>query len=310
MQSIAPAPVSQGMQNQEMSADNGILPLSTKIASPPMLSVADMTLAPLRTDLRAQLAAVINTSHSAPHGYNDGPASSSQSPHDHNIDPAIGGNHMMSTGGDSGGDDSLGDGRKGGKRELSQSKRAAQNRAAQMLVKKINELLALSILMSSIAESSLRKLHQRAFRQRKEGYIKKLEEQVRELHNLEDNYKSIQAENYSLREYIIHLQSRLIESQGEYPQPPPNVNLTHPHARHDQMEHVQRHEGAPIAPMAPMSLQASAARTLAAAGLNSGKHVDESYDHKRYKDNDDADEEIIRSQLQGTSDGLPTSMSM
>jgi hypothetical protein len=84
-------------------------------------------------DLRAQLAAVISPSHNAPHGYNDVPASSSASPHDQNIDPAIGGQGgMMSAGGDSGGDDSMGDGRKGGKRELSQSKRAAQNRAAQV----------------------------------------------------------------------------------------------------------------------------------------------------------------------------------
>lgn len=61
------------------------------------------------------------------HGYNhEVQASSSASPHDHNIDPAIGG-QMMS---ESGGDDA--DGRKGGKRELSQSKRAAQNRAAQV----------------------------------------------------------------------------------------------------------------------------------------------------------------------------------
>ena len=92
-----------------------------------------MILPPL-ADLRAQLAAVINTAQHGPHGYNDVQASSSASPHDHNIDPAIGGpGGMMSTGGDSGGDDSLGDGRKGGgKRELSQSKRAAQNRAAQV----------------------------------------------------------------------------------------------------------------------------------------------------------------------------------
>jgi len=243
-------------------------------------------------DLRAQLAAVISPSHNAPHGYSDVPNSSSASPHDHNIDPAIGGpGGMMSTGGDSGGDDSLGDGRKGGKRELSQSKRAAQNRAAQ-----------------------------RAFRQRKEGYIKKLEEQVRELHALEDNYKAIQAENYSLREYIIHLQSRLIESQGEYPQPPPNVNLSHPHPRqqHEHMEHMQRHEGAPVAPMAPMSqLQASAARTLAAAGLNSSKHPQEDHgyaEHKRFKDNANEDsaaaDDLIRSQLTGASDGLPNAMSL
>ena len=83
-------------------------------------------------DLRAQLAAVISTSHTAPHGYGDIPASSSASPHDQNIDPAIGGQGMMSNSAESGGDDSMGDGRKGGKRELSQSKRAAQNRAAQV----------------------------------------------------------------------------------------------------------------------------------------------------------------------------------
>jgi hypothetical protein len=127
-----------------MSADNGNVPplLSPALAPKPKvislthsLPIADMILPPL-ADLRAQLAAVINTSqhHTGPHGYNDVPASSSASPHDHNIDPAIGGaGGMMSTGGDSGGDDSLGDGRKGGgKRELSQSKRAAQNRAAQV----------------------------------------------------------------------------------------------------------------------------------------------------------------------------------
>ncbi|CAG8958467.1 hypothetical protein HYFRA_00009781 [Hymenoscyphus fraxineus] len=269
MQSIAPAPIPQSMQSQDMSADN---------------------------DLRAQLAAVISTQaqppqqvqpHAGPpHGYNEVPASSSASPHDHNIDPAIGGAMMNTGAGDSGGDDSLGDGRKGGKRELSQSKRAAQNRAAQ-----------------------------RAFRQRKEGYIKKLEEQVREMHALEESFKAIQGENYSLREYIIHLQSRLIESQGDYPQPPPNINLSHPHARnHEQHEqHVHRPEGAPVASMSGMSaLNPSAARSLAAASLNTAKHPQEEqhqYDHKRFKEstNDEAaDEEIIRSQLQGSADGLPS----
>jgi len=237
-----------------------------------------------KIDLRAQLAAVITQNQpQTAHGYNDHQSSRLSSPHDTNIDPAIGGAHggmMGSTGADSGGDDSH-DGRKGGKRELSQSKRAAQNRAAQ-----------------------------RAFRQRKEGYIKKLEEQVRDLHALEDNFKAIQGENYSLREYIIHLQSRLIESQGEYPQPPPNINLNHPHERQQHISHLApRHDGAPVAPMAPMSqLQASQARNLAAAGLQSGKS---DYDHaKRYKDGpaaaDASDEEIIRSQLQASNDGLPS----
>jgi hypothetical protein len=85
------------------------------------------------------------------------------------------------------------------KRELSQSKRAAQNRAAQ-----------------------------RAFRQRKEGYIKKLEQQVRDFMDMEQSYKTMQSENYALREYVIHLQSRLLDAQGEFPQPPPNINLSQP----------------------------------------------------------------------------------
>lgn len=102
---------------------------------------------------------------------------------------------MMTARSDSDSPENGGDGRKGyGKRELSTSKRAAQNRAAQ-----------------------------RAFRQRKEGYIKKLEEQVRDYGLLTENFKNVQAENYQLRDYIISLQSRLLESQGEVPPPPNNV---------------------------------------------------------------------------------------
>ncbi|EXJ84777.1 hypothetical protein A1O3_05449 [Capronia epimyces CBS 606.96] len=101
---------------------------------------------------------------------------------------------------ESDGADTTPDGRKGyGKRELSTSKRAAQNRAAQ-----------------------------RAFRQRKEGYIKKLEEQVRDYQALSENFKVVQAENYQLRDYVINLQSRLLESQGEVPPPPSNVDGLQP----------------------------------------------------------------------------------
>ena len=45
---------------------------------------------------------------------------------------------------------------------------------------------------------------------------------------MEHNFKATQMENYALREYVIHLQSRLLDTQGEYPQPPPNINLTQP----------------------------------------------------------------------------------
>lgn len=69
---------------------------------------------------------------------------------------------------------------------------------------------------------------QRAFRQRKEGYIRKLEEQVKEYEALTESYKAIQAENYQLREYIISLQSRLIDSQNEVPELPGNIDLSQP----------------------------------------------------------------------------------
>ncbi|RGP64909.1 transcription factor kapc [Fusarium sporotrichioides] len=95
--------------------------------------------------------------------------------------------------------DDHGDGRSKAKRELSQSKRAAQNRAAQ-----------------------------RAFRQRKEGYIKKLEQQVREYMDMEQSFKSLQSDNHALREYIVHLQSRLFDVTGEYPPPPHNVDIAQP----------------------------------------------------------------------------------
>ena len=88
------------------------------------------------------------------------------------------------------------DGRRGPRRELSTSKRAAQNRAAQ-----------------------------RAFRQRKEGYIKKLEQQVREFGEMENQFKNLQSENFTLREYVIHLQSKIIDLKADMPQPPSNLNL-------------------------------------------------------------------------------------
>lgn len=67
---------------------------------------------------------------------------------------------------------------------------------------------------------------QRAFRQRKEGYIKKLEEQVKEFQTMETNFRALQAENYQLREYILGLQSRLLESSSDFPPAPTHINLS------------------------------------------------------------------------------------
>ncbi|GAB1318880.1 hypothetical protein MFIFM68171_09090 [Madurella fahalii] len=167
------------------------------------------------------------------------------------------------------------DGRKA-KRELSQSKRAAQNRAAQ-----------------------------RAFRQRKEGYIKKLEQQVRDFTAMEVSYKELQAENYSLREYVIHLQSRLLDTQGEYPQPPANINLSHPNSQPpptrggpDSVQTAGQGPGAN-----PLEVAAQAV-----AGLSRSEHLAgrDPYAAGRTDDDVRTAEEITR-QLQedGTQDALP-----
>jgi hypothetical protein len=116
-------------------------------------------------------------------------------PGHHHIDPAIGGSpghpvslHEM--------DPDSSESRKG-RRELSTSKRAAQNRAAQ-----------------------------RAFRQRKEQYIQSLKDQVKEHQTLAQNYETIQKENFQLRQYIITLQARLLESHTELPPPPASIDLS------------------------------------------------------------------------------------
>jgi hypothetical protein len=40
--------------------------------------------------------------------------------------------------------------------------------------------------------------------------------------------KAIQDENGALRDYVAHLQSRLLEVHGDFPQPPHTLNLSHP----------------------------------------------------------------------------------
>ncbi|KAJ5633409.1 hypothetical protein N7490_009748 [Penicillium lividum] len=90
-----------------------------------------------------------------------------------------------------------------GKRELSTSKRAAQNRAAQ-----------------------------RAFRQRKETYIRKLEDEVKNVDGYKEHLAKLNNEVFALREYIISLQSRLMEAQVEVPEQPANLDLNQ-NPRHD-----------------------------------------------------------------------------
>jgi hypothetical protein len=136
----------------------------------------------------------------------------------HAIDPAIAGSAYQMSAGDPN-DGNISEGRSKGRRELSTSKRAAQNRAAQ-----------------------------RAFRQRKEEYIKQLKDQVKEFEQLCELYKTLQHENYQLRDYIINLQSRLLETQGEIPPAPAGVDLNRPPlGEHSgsQVQDQQQHQPPP-----------------------------------------------------------------
>jgi hypothetical protein len=168
------------------------------------------------------------------------------------IDPQIGGGagYPMPLQ-DSSMEDQMNEVRKG-RRELSTSKRAAQNRAAQ-----------------------------RAFRQRKEHYIQSLKDQVKEQQNLAASYDTIQKENFQLRQYIITLQARLLESHTELPPPPDSVDLSRPLQVMDTS--LYRPISSPQAPTAPMSssaineLQAAAAAAAEASdqrGMRGGYHGD------------------------------------
>ena len=43
---------------------------------------------------------------------------------------------------------------------------------------------------------------------------------------MEHNFKALQNENYQLREYILSLQSKLLENQAEFPAAPAHANLS------------------------------------------------------------------------------------
>lgn len=141
---------------------------------------------------------------------------------------------------------------------------------------------------------------QRAFRQRKEGYIKKLEQQVRDYGEMETNFKGLQAENYTLRDYVLRLQSRLLDAQGEYPQPPPGINLVPPNPQGQQPDVAP--QGA-AAGGNPLEVAAQAV-----AGLSRSEHLVPRDPYAPARSDDDARtaEEITRQlQADGGPDGLP-----
>lgn len=165
------------------------------------------------------------------------------SPNQQQIDPQIGGGgagYPMAM--DESMEDQMNDLRKG-RRELSTSKRAAQNRAAQ-----------------------------RAFRQRKEQYIQSLKDQVKEHQNLAASYETIQKENFSLRQYVITLQAKILESHTELPPPPESIDLTRPPPTVETHTHTHA-QGPPVGTESIEGQLQAAAEAVRAAEASEGRQV-------------------------------------
>lgn len=133
---------------------------------------------------------------------------------------------------------------------------------------------------------------------------------MRDYGEMEHTYKAIQNDNYALREYVIQLQSRLLDLQVELPQPPPNINITPPTAPSTTR---QPHNNAPVEPAANATSAGTLADVAAAvAGLRAREPAAEgNYSKSTFKSENavpshPSDE--IRRQIQ--ADGLPPPSSL
>lgn len=152
------------------------------------------------------------------------------------------------------------DARNKSKRELSTSKRAAQNRAAQ-----VSSFFTLPWVAACACVLTFEK---RAFRQRKERYITELEEKVKQFETMETDFRSLQDENHQLREYILSLQSQLLEQTRE----PSSAPSSPPRRRRDAEqapEHVSHDRIAP--PSLPPNVAAQSETTKSGSW---SEHID------------------------------------
>ena len=76
---------------------------------------------------------------------------------------------------------------------------------------------------------------------------------------MDTNYRVLQAENTQLREYILNLQGRLLETQGDVPPPPSHVNLLSADSASGS--------GAPRLPMAPSAIDQRLQQEMPSHGL-------------------------------------------
>ena len=96
-----------------------------------------------------------------------------------------------------------------------------------------------------------------------------MEAQVKDMEALTEAYKSIQAENYQLREYIIGLQSRLIDLQSEVPEVPGGINVHQHRPPVEQViTHTPAHEAAVAAAAAANSANVAGTTSQDQPGVN------------------------------------------
>ena len=86
-------------------------------------------------------------------------------------------------------------------------------------------------------------------------------------------YKTLQTENYQLRDYIINLQSRLLETQGEIPPAPAGVDLSRSH--NDPPAQPNQAQAAPQPPQQQQPAEVHQHHNPAATGGLSERQIGE-----------------------------------
>jgi hypothetical protein len=120
---------------------------------------------------------------------------------------------------------------------------------------------------------------QRAFRQRKDAYIKKLEAQVAQYPQMEAQIKQLHEEGCVLRDYVQTLQDRLAEHGIAIPAMPETVTLTHPvvatggpEMQDAQMQDAQMDEASMDDPAGEPHMTDAVAQAVAGLGAQEQLH--------------------------------------
>lgn len=141
---------------------------------------------------------------------------------------------------------------------------------------------------------------------------------MKEYEVMSQEFKALQSENYQLREYIINLQSRLLDSHGEVPELPGNIDLSQPRAEISVPQPLTRptqggqapQQGSPQSQVSIPNDDMNSLNRIAEAGLGMRKHPNEeaflnnNFQPRRGR-GDDGQESSEPTKTEGQSHGLP-----